>query len=132
MNGGESKVELPLVDVGATRRSAACPSSSWVPFLIDRVRARLANDQNGATRLMRDSLGHGSQRFDTVQAATADDEQVGVRGRGDQRCDGLVGQFLPEVADEPIDHALFDLLPTMGPDRDHSVSNRSARSFATA
>jgi len=55
---------------------------------------------------MSDPFGHRTERLDPVQASAADHQQVGVRGRCDQRRDGLVGQLLKdrEFGERTVEH----------------------------
>lgn len=55
------------------------------------------DDEHRAVRSMRDSLAHTSERTNAVQAARADDDEVGMDGLVDQDGDRMAGDPLVDA-----------------------------------
>ena len=66
---------------------------------------------------MSDPLGHGAERLQAMEAATADDEQVGIGCGGDERGDRVVRQLLAVSADDLADAPPIDRLAAVSHDR---------------
>jgi hypothetical protein len=76
-------------------RSRAPPASA--------VTADIADNQDRRARLMGHALGHRPKRLEAVQAATADDKEVGVGSGSHERPNRLVGHVLVAMIDYHCD-----------------------------
>ena len=65
---------------------------------------------------MGDPLGYRTERPQSVQAAAADDKQVGVRRSGEERGDWFVRHLLGPVANCPVEEFWVDALTAVGDD----------------
>ena len=63
------------------------------------------------------TLGHGPERPQPVQSATADDEEVAISGGGHERRHRLVGQVFVTTIDDLGDEAFVDALAAVRHDR---------------
>jgi hypothetical protein len=66
---------------------------------------------------MSDPLGNRTERPQPVEAAAADDEQVGTRRGGDQRGNWFVRQFVALSVDDQVDQPSVEGLTAVGDDR---------------
>ena len=63
---------------------------------------------------MSDPFGHRTERLQPVEAAAADDEQVGARRGGDERGHRFVRQLLAPVVDDQVDQPSIDGFTAVG------------------
>ena len=62
-------------------------------------------------------LGKRAQRLQPVEAAAADDKQIGVGRCGDERADGFIRRLLAQAVDDCIDLPSVDCPAAVGDDR---------------
>ena len=65
---------------------------------------------------MSNPFGYRAERLQPVEATTADDEQVCICRRGDERGDRFIRRFLAPAVDDLIDQPPVNRLPASGDD----------------
>ena len=66
---------------------------------------------------MSNPLGYRAERLQPVEATAADDEQVGICCRGDERGDRFIRRFLAPAVGDQIDQPPVNRLTASGDDR---------------
>jgi hypothetical protein len=81
----------------------------------DRERILSAlDDARTAAGPMSNPFGHRTKRLQSVQAAAADDEQIRISRRRDERTDGFVRRVLAPAVDDCVDRSAVDCLTAVG------------------